>query len=186
MSSMSFEGNRFQQQLQNVFRVLAKPGHERREEAIKLRQDVSSAWGIQAAQGKWFPWPTTIASPGARRLKGVDWRQNGMLSFLGYRVGETQPTPQDIRWCVLEYVFECHLPPLIDSKYYLEWERPLTAQRLRKLANVLATLTRNAKRRDGVSCAKAIDDWERDLVFLYEKYYLDLFHFGWPTTDPLH
>ena len=135
--SSNFEGDRLQGQLKNVFRVLAKPDDKRREEAIMLRQLVSSTWGSQAAQGKWFPWPTTIASPGVRRLKGVDWRQNGMLSYLGYHVGETGPTPQDIRWCILEYVFECHLPPLDDPVHYLEWGRPVTAQRLKKLGSGL-------------------------------------------------
>jgi hypothetical protein len=184
--SSNFEGDRLRGLLQNVFRVLAKQEDKRREEAIKLRQHVSSTWGIQAAQGKWFPWPTTIASRGPRRLKGVDWRPNGMLSFLGYHVGETQPTPQDIRWCILEYAFECHLPPLNDPVYYLEWGMPLTAQRLKKLANTLAALTRNANRRDAVSFARAIEHWERDLVLLRERYYLDFFYFGWPGTDHLH
>lgn len=184
--SSNFEGDRSARQLQNVFRVLARPEHALRKEAIKLRHGISSTWGTRAAQGDWFPWPTTIASAGVRNLKGVDWRPNGMLSFLGYHVGETQPTPRDIRWCILEYAFECHLPPLESRAYYLEWGKPLTAQRLKKLANTLAALTRNAKRRDTVSCAKAIDDWERDLVLLRERYYLDFFHFGWPATDHLH
>jgi hypothetical protein len=184
--SSNFVGDRLQWQLQNVFRILAKPEHKLWDKAIKLRQDVSATWGTQAAQGNWFPWPTTIASPGARRLKEVDWRPNGMLSFLGYHVGETQPTPQDIRWCILEYAFECHLPPLNDPLYYLEWGMPLTAQRLKKLANTLAALTRNANRRDGVSFARAIDHWEHDLVLLRERYYLDFFHFCWPATDRLH
>lgn len=182
--SSNFEGLRGQ--LQSVFRILAKPDDKRREEAIKLRQDVSSIWGSQAAEGKWFPWPTTIASPGAKRLKGVDWRDHGMLSLLGYHVGETQPTLEDMRRCILKYVFECHLPPLDDPVYYLKWGMPLTAQRLEKLANSLAAFTRNAKRRNAVSHARAIDDWEHDLGLLHERYYRNFFHFGWPATDLLH
>ena len=109
-----------------------------------------------------------------------------MLGFLGYHVGETQPTPPDMRWCILEYAFECHLPPLNDRDYYLEWSMPQTAQRLRKLANTLAALTQNAKRRDAGSWTKAINDWEHDLALLHERYYLGLFHFGWPAIDSLH
>ena len=105
-----------------------------------------------------------------------------MLSFLGYHVGETQPTPQNIRSCILDYVFECHLPPLDSHTYYLEWGTPHTAQRLEKLANTLAALTRNAKRRDAMSYKKAINDWEGDLAVLRERYYLNVFHFGWPET----
>jgi hypothetical protein len=77
------------------------------------------------------------------------------------------------------------LPPLDGPAYYLEWGMPLTAQRLKKTANTLAALTRNAKRRDSMSYAKAIDDWESDLVLLRDKYYLDLFRFGWPATHVL-
>jgi hypothetical protein len=185
-SSSGSQSDPLRGQLKNVFRILVKPEHKLRGEALKLRQKVSSAWRMRAAHDKWFPWPTTTALQGSRDLKGVGWRPHGMLGFLGYHVGETQPTPLDMRWCILEYVFECHLPPLNDRAYYLEWGNPRTAQRLNKLANTLAALTRNAKRRDAVSCAKAIDDWERDLALLRERYYLDLFHFGWPATVSLH
>ena len=109
-----------------------------------------------------------------------------MLGFLGYHVGKTEPTRRDFRRCVLEYVFECHLPPLNDRCYFLEWGQPGTTQRLKKLANTLAALTRNAKRRDAVSYARAIGDWEGDLDFLRERYYIDLVGFGWPATDRLH
>ena len=28
--------------------------------------------------------------------------------------------------------------------------------------------------------ARAIDEWEQDLMFLHEQYYVRLFYFGWP------
>ena len=109
-----------------------------------------------------------------------------MLGFLGYHVGQTQPTPRGIRWSILEYAFEFHLPPLNDREYYLGWGEPRTPQRLKKLADTLATFARNAKRHSGLSYATAIDDWEHDLVLLHNRYYVDFFHFGWPATDTLH
>lgn len=148
ISHLNSQSDRLARQLHNVFRILAKPEHALREKAIELRQVVSSAWGVQASQNKWFAWPSTAASPGVRRLKHVDWKPYGMLSILGYHVGEMQPTPQDIREHILEYSFECHLPPLHSAEYYAEWGSPQTAERLKKLANTLATLTRNAKRRN--------------------------------------
>lgn len=170
-------------QLRNVFRILANQEDKRRDDALKLRQEISSKWAYQVTEGKWFPWPTTFAPPGIRRLKGVNWRPYGMLRFLGYHVGETQPTPPNVRRCILEYAFECHLPPLNDLKYYQEWGAPQTAPRLKKLADTLAAFARNAKRRDIRSLAAAIDDWESDLEFLRDKYYVGFFHFGWPATD---
>jgi hypothetical protein len=173
-------------QLQNVFRILANPDSELREKAQKLRQEISCTWRNQVAQGKWFPWPTTVACRSGRGLRGVDWRPEGMLGVLGYHVGETQPTRQEIRWCILEYAFEYDLPPVNDPTYHEEWGEPRTAQRLYKLANTLAALIRNAKRREAGSMERAIDDWESDLLFLHERYYVDFFQFGWPATSLLH
>ncbi|MGD0419805.1 MAG: hypothetical protein ABSA68_09565 [Xanthobacteraceae bacterium] len=185
-SSSIMDGDVLGRRLQNVFRILAKPEHELREKALNLREEVSSTYRIQATQGEWFAWPSTIASRGVRELKEIGWRPHGMLSFLGYHVGEMQATPSDIRLCILEYAFECHLPPLNDLAYYLEWGGPQTAQRLNKLANTLAALTRNAKRRNAASYATAIDDWECDLAFLRDRYYCNFLHFGWPATNHLH
>ena len=175
-----------QRQLQNVFRVLAHPDHKLRDAAIRCRLEVSTRWCVQAARAEWFPWPSTSASPGVQRLKRIDCPPHGMLSFLGYHVGEILPTPESMRRCILEYAFECHLPPLSGNAYYLQWGVPLTAQRLHKMANTLAALTRNAKRRDDPSWAKAIADWEGDLDFIHQRYYLGFFRFAWPGTSLLH
>jgi hypothetical protein len=35
-----------------------------------------------------------------------------------------------------------------------------------------------------VALSRAIGEWEQDLTFLYERYYLGLFRFGWPDTEP--
>jgi hypothetical protein len=186
-SILSSDSNELlRRQLQNVFRILAKPDDRRREQALQVRQDVSSKWRIQAAQAIWFPWPTTVAPPSARKLKRVYWWPRGMLGFLGYHVGQTQPTPRSVRQCTLEYAFECSLPPLNGLGYYLGWGEPCTAQRLKKLADTLAALTRNAKRHDETCYAAAIEDWEDDLVFLHTRYYVDFFDFGWPASDTLH
>ena len=58
-----------------------------------------------------------------------------------------------------------------------------SAQRLRKLAETIAALTRNAKRRRDSIMATAIEHWEQDLEFLYYEFYVEKFYFGWPTTD---
>jgi hypothetical protein len=34
-----------------------------------------------------------------------------------------------------------------------------------------------------VALSRAIDEWEQDLMFLYERYYLGLVRFGWPVTQ---
>lgn len=170
-------------QLHNVFRILADPAHKLRKSAIERREEVSSAWGMMVSRSEWFPWPTTTSPKGIGRLRRIEAPTDGMLSSLGYHVGETQPTRQQVRLCILDYAFECHLPPLGSPDYYSQWGFPQTTQRLKKLANTLAALTRNAKRHDTPSYAKAIHEWENDLLFLYEKYYIRRFSFEWPTAD---
>ena len=108
-----------------------------------------------------------------------------MLSLLGYHVGETLPLYPSTRESILEYAFEHHLPPVGNVPYLHEWGKPRSARRLQKLVNTIAALTRNAKRRDAMALARAIDEWEQDLMFLYNQYYTGLFHFGWPATEPL-
>jgi hypothetical protein len=62
-----------------------------------------------------------------------------------------------------------------------EWGGPGTADRLRKIAESLASFTKNAKRnpRDFIN---AISEWEEDLDFLFHEYYVGVFHFGWVKT----
>jgi hypothetical protein len=172
-------------ELKNVFRVLADPRNKLRPDALRLRAKISLEWGRQAAKGKWFSWPATDAQPSDQKLGDVDWPQDGMLSYLGYHVGEKQPTPSEIRRRILEYAFDCDLPPINGLTYFEAWGEPRSDKRLHKLANTLAAFTRNAKRKDA-SYAKAVNDWESDLRFLHKKYYVGLFQFEWPDSSPLH
>jgi hypothetical protein len=171
--------------LQNVFRKLALPHHPLRDQAIKLRDEISLNWYRMAEQNEWFAWPSTAVARGPTygKLNGSDWRPQGMLSLLGYHVGQTLPLHPSIRECILEYAFEYHLPPVADVAYFDEWGEPRSALRLQKLANTIAALTRNAKRRDPHSLSRAIDEWEQDLMFLHEQYYVGMFQFGWPATE---
>jgi hypothetical protein len=118
-------------------------------------------------------------------LNGLACNEQGMLGFLGYHVGETQPTAPDIRRCILDFVFDSHLPPLNGRAYHAQWGKPSTAQRLHKLANALAAFARNARRQDRAEMACAIRDWEEDLSFLHRRYYVNVFHFEWPDTAAL-
>jgi hypothetical protein len=171
--------------LQNVFKKLAVPDHPLRNKAFKVRDEISLSWRRLADQSEWFAWPSTAVARGPTngKLSGSDWRPQGMLSLLGYHVGETLALHPSIRESVLEYAFEYHLPPIGDLTYFDEWSEPRSARRLQKLANTLASLTRNAKRRDPLKLSRAIDEWEQDLMFLSQQYYVHLFHFGWPATE---
>jgi hypothetical protein len=49
------------------------------------------------------------------------------------------------------------------------------------MAETIASFVRNAKRRRDAHMGSAIKDWEADLEFLYFGYYVDRFHFAWPS-----
>ncbi len=107
---------------------------------------------------------------------------DGMLSYLDYRVGRQNGEVASIRQRILSRVFEGRLPPVFPTDYMSSWGAPKSAARLRKIAESIAAFTRNAKRRRDYKMDDAISDWESDLGFLYDRYYIGHFSFGWPIT----
>jgi hypothetical protein len=129
----------------------------------------------------WFKWPSTDASGGDGKLVLKPSVSDGMLSYLDYRVGGNGEV-NSIRHGILSRVFEGSLPPVFPPDYMSSWGAAKSASRLRKLAESLAAFARNAKRRRDITLNDAISDWEADLRFLFEHYYLDRFSFAWPLT----
>jgi hypothetical protein len=146
-------------QLQNAFRILANPGDLRREQAAKVRTDTSMIWQKRAARGDWI----RLSEQPENFLPEV-----GMLSFLGYRVGEMNPTPSTIRMRILEYILGFHLPPLDGPYYFTQWGVPQSIGRFRKLIATLDCLARTAECRRRSVCRRAIADWRGDEAALLE------------------
>lgn len=130
-----------------------------------------------------FHWPDTNAPIGMGKLSTEGWLQEGLLRYMGYQVGSTQGVSTPVRRRILEEIFDGALPPVFEPSYLEKWGPPQSPFRLQQMAETIAALARNAKRRRNPSYYGAIRDWERDLMFLYEQYYIDRFHFGWPSTD---
>tara|TARA_B100001964_G_C14255700_1_gene612328 strand:- start:293 stop:934 length:642 start_codon:yes stop_codon:yes gene_type:complete len=136
----------------------------------------------QFQQEGYFPWPTTDAPASQYGLSGeVYWYKDGLLSYVGYKVGNDGKSKK-VRQNILNCVFYNDLPHVNSKQYMSEWGDKQTSNRLRKMAEVIATLTRNAKRRDA-SMNEAIRNWEEDLDYLYNEYYVDKFHFSWPEPE---
>lgn len=171
--------------LMNVFRVLARPLDQRRSQAIELREVISAEWHQRAQDARWINWSVKSDLAIHPGLPRTGWWEQGMLGFLGYHVGQTNPTSRDARRCILAYVFECNLPPLNGPGYFFQWGAPHSARRLVKLADTAASLARNAIRRDSRALCMAIRNWEEDLEYLHERYYVGRFDFPWPTTNSL-
>jgi hypothetical protein len=155
-----------------------------RDAPRRLTDAISREWERRLRNPKpddYFKWPSTVAEGGDGGLVGQNWPAAGLLKVMGYTVGSTDGKPDDLRHAILVEVFSGHLPPVHSPAYMNEWGMPKTAARLRKMAESIAAFTRNAKRR-GAPMDHAIYDWEHDLRFLYDKYYVGHFGFGWPST----
>ena len=131
---------------------------------------------------EYFPWPSTWAPGGDGSLTGTNWLLIGPLAFLGYHVGRTKGLPSLTRRAILGRVFVGVIPPVFPREYTAEWGTPASSARLRKLAESIAAFARHAKRRNQTVLDDAIRDWESDLQFLYDEYYLGRFRFTWPAT----
>jgi len=145
---------------------------------------VEEAWdSLVLDKGELFPWPSTEIGNAQSGSSPSGFRSEGMLSYLEYRVGKNADLPAVVRQSILSRVFEGKLPRVFEPAYMNEWGDPNSARRLRKMAESLAAFARNFKRLDEDKYDEAIRQWEQDLDFLYHRYYVGRFGFGWPTTE---
>lgn len=131
---------------------------------------------------KYFRWPSTFAELGIKRLADVDWQTTGLLAVVGYHVGRSSALSASRRQSLLDVIYSTQLGPDIPRHVRMEWSLAQSSARLKKLANTIAALTRNAKRNDSLSYRLAIRQWEEDLSYLHHKYYLNGFPFVWPAS----
>lgn len=129
----------------------------------------------------WFKWPGADASLGDGSLT-LEWLEEGVLKFLGYQVGKSSDLSSPLREAILGRVFGGEIPPAFAQSYLAEWGVPASSMRLRKMAESIASFARNAKRRRDERLDQAIEDWEHDLQFLHDEYYIGRFRFAWPVT----
>jgi hypothetical protein len=128
----------------------------------------------------YFKWPSTDA-PASKY--GFDceayFYTNGLLGFVGYKVGNEGESTM-VRLKILDCVFHNKLPKVESPEYMSEWGGVETSERLKKMAECIAAFVRNAKRRSDADMSIAIDEWESDLKYLYDKYYSRVSRFSWP------
>ena len=130
-----------------------------------------------------FKWPSTEA-PASKNTLSNEFTPKGLLGACGYNTGKNGLVKRQ-RQRLLRRIYKCELPAKSDTlpkKYLDEWGAPQTAKRLSKLANTLATLTRNEKRKKRGDFAKSIADKENDLSYLKSNFYDGKYDFKWPST----
>jgi hypothetical protein len=174
---------------QQWFNVLRKIGSSRGkpEPLVRFRQAIITEWErrfrLALNDPDYFDWPLTAAGPGDGSMRPAGWHEEGMLAYLGYRVGIVQGVSQGIRRQILDAVFMHPLPPVNGPEYCRQWGPPAAAARLERLAKEIARFTQNAKRKRSADMTSAISDWEADLKYLYRQYYVGKFGFGWPSIE---
>jgi hypothetical protein len=128
-----------------------------------------------------FDWPTTEANAGEAGL-AANWPKVGLLAQMGYHVGRSARLTTSERRRILRAVFlAADLPNVVGPAYMAEWGQADSKQRLQKLANAIASLCRNERRRR-VPPHIAIEQRVADLEWLREKFYAGRFDFAWPST----
>jgi hypothetical protein len=155
-----------------------------RHASYRFIDAIEGEWSRRGALSvdAWFRWPSTDAPVGVGKLVEVEWPEVGMLKWLGYTVGHVNGESGPVRKAILNRVFIARLPPIVSADYLRGWGAPSSAARLQKMADSLASFARQAKRQRTPK-DDAIADWEYDLRYLYDAYYVGRFGFAWPSTS---
>jgi hypothetical protein len=147
--------------------------------AIELKGDHPALCYLSV--GIAFRWPSTnVSGPGPGPFDPA-LLEKGFLGHLGYAVG-VNGRPEHERREALRTAYLRNLPPAFPGWYVTEWGAPSSGERLRKIADSIATFCRNAKKRR-VPPEHAIHDWERDLGWLRAQFYDGRYRFQWPSTE---
>ncbi len=156
--------------LNEMMTAIDKEWRRRKQSTIGLKRD---------------EWPSTEVGLTTTSSLSVNWPEEGILSFVGYRVGKTNPTrPETLRKLILEAVFLREIPPILPRFMMDEWGDPGTKVRLLKIANVLAAFARNAKNKRKLDMSLSIKSWEEDLEYLRQEFWLPSFYDltgAWPS-----
>lgn len=148
---------------------------------------IQNEWGRRNCADEkppgYFVWPSTSAAMGHGSLGVIVSPSRGMLSALGYHVGSTSGLPTHARRFLLAQIFSMPLPLVHSWRYSREWAEPESPARLRKMAETIAALVRNAKRRGGGRLGQATAEWEADLRYLRDTFYIGRFAFAWPDAQ---
>ncbi|WP_114283709.1 hypothetical protein [Candidatus Halocynthiibacter alkanivorans] len=155
----------------------------KRDQHLQIVSAIENEWGRrirELPENEAFKWPSTDVGNG---VGGGDFerREVSYLKLLGYTVGKTDGLPASARRLILDRCFSGQLPPFENATELNKWAAPNSAGRLRKIAYHIAGLAKTFKKMPSRGYDDAIADWEDDLRYMHEKYYVDFFHsFSWP------
>ena len=120
---------------------------------------------IQAIQTEWAE---RLSKARQGRYKSTTPRV-GMLGTLGYSVGQSGVKTK-LRRIILDQVVSGELPIVGSPAYTLEWGKPNTKERYRKLLRTLQALKSNGMTRENWDMDKAVIEWAEDIEYIETKY----------------
>ena len=132
-----------------------------------------------------WKWPVVATVP-SDQPDGlhIDFREFSALKMFGYTVGKTNGWPRARRRAFLSDFMEQELPPKVRDLFGDAYGDPLSADRLRQVATVIASNASLRWRHDPERYRVAIADWEDDLGFLKAEFYerRGLKFVPWPSS----
>ncbi len=155
----------------------------KREQHLLIVTAVEKEWKRrirELPENEAFKWPSTDVGSG---VGGGDFERQEVsyLKILGYTVGKTDGLPASSRRLILDRCFTGQLPPYQSVAELRKWGEPKSSGRLKKMAYHIASLAKNFKKMPSRGYDDAIADWEDDLKYLHDTYYVQYFHFSWPS-----
>ena len=147
--------------------------------AGKLRAEIESFFDDNRYE--LFSWPSTWGGRGSTP-QAIERREDSPLSRVGYRVGQTGLMEAERRM-LLKHVY---MLPSTDAAFpdaeWEAWGEPQSAERLYRLAILIAGLIRAASNRRAPPI-RALEHWQSDLSWLKARYYDGNYdRWRWPET----
>lgn len=107
-----------------------------------------------------------------------DTRHDGLLSYMGYHVGNTGLLTS-ARRSILDRVMESTLPNVVSSDYMCDWKEPRSQARLKKLADSIAGFRGLRLKKMCTANDESIRDWTNDLTYLKNEYWDGSWQWRW-------
>lgn len=155
----------------------------KRDQHLQIVAAIEREWRrriMELPESEAFKWPSTDVGFGSGG-GNFERQEISYLKILGYTVGKTDGLPASSRRLILDRCFSGQLPPYQSISEMRKWGDPKSSLRLKKMAYHIASLAKNFKKMPSRGYDDAIADWEDDLKYLHEKYYVRYFRFAWPS-----
>ena len=130
-------------------------------------------------------WPVVHHGSGSGKGDSYDeFREFFALKMFNYTVGKKGWLEANRHQFLADFM-EMELPEEVEKEFGNKYGEPMTTDRLRKVANVIASTCSLNVAKNNPYLDQAISDWKNDLDFLKKKYYEDagLNSFPWPDPD---